>query len=251
MLPRRGLRERLIFGPLRPLTTRGSARTNAYSPRKSEATAEQFLGRLGDTVAAEPGRHSYGLLTRAVACRARSAVSSSWAARQAPTPSPERSRSCSSGSRPSSSRTAPCAIPCSVGPRRARSAPPARGGRRSAPRRRHQAVEHHRDPAFGGGEDDARQQRISGPPSAAVRTRVAQVVSVVGPRPGEGIGDDIALALDIAASALAPRPTAASGERPSTRRSARRQRWCCRCRPRPGRQDRGRRDGVRRPGRPR
>jgi hypothetical protein len=48
----------------------------------------------------------YGAVTRAVACRAFSAVSSACAARQAPTPSPDRSRSCSSGSSPRSARTA-------------------------------------------------------------------------------------------------------------------------------------------------
>ncbi len=91
--------------------------------------AAEVLLRSGRPLAREASRHgtawqlltaSPGLLglpviasyrpdysvTWAVSWRARSAVSRSWAARQAPTPSPERSRRSSSGSRPSSVSTA-------------------------------------------------------------------------------------------------------------------------------------------------
>ncbi|HEY5400112.1 MAG TPA: hypothetical protein VIL16_32470, partial [Trebonia sp.] len=59
-----------------------------------------------------------------------------------------------------------------------------------------QAVEHDRDPAFGRREGDARQQRdLRSAEGRRQDTRVAQFGTVVGARPGEGAGDDLALAL--------------------------------------------------------
>ena len=84
---------------------------SAYVDGEMCAARSEHNRRTGDRGAGDhqplsPDPRGHGALTRAVTCRARNAVSSSWAARQAPTPSPERSRSCSSGSRPRSSRTA-------------------------------------------------------------------------------------------------------------------------------------------------
>jgi hypothetical protein len=77
---------------------KGGLRPPYQPPGLSRAQAT----RPGEVAGLRPA-HS---VTRAVWWRARSAVSSIWAARQAPTPSPLRSRRSSNGSRPSSVSTA-------------------------------------------------------------------------------------------------------------------------------------------------
>jgi hypothetical protein len=77
--------------------------------RQLRAHDQHDLALIGALIMFIPGSQESprrGAVTRAVAGRARRAVSSSCAARQAPAPSPDRSRSCRSGSSPRSARTA-------------------------------------------------------------------------------------------------------------------------------------------------